>query len=275
MAAPIVFTNDEIILGALIESCDIDTKIQIQIINAVPPPVNINIGGPFVLDEFIQYILAIRPIYIQRAQKELTLPFIVSSLFQIINFAMVNGHIIVVANNITTNTLLIQMSTINIINSIIFDAISKSLPNYTRDIHSLLQSILLEDDIDDNLKWENDSLITILDNIWNKIPNIIIEEEKIRIICNIIYELYIKNIQLRNAIEYENAIRYNAAVANYALIVPNMFPQNINIPQIGPNSLLADYNNWKLQIQRLNPSNAANQFLNEIKNNIDIRSIFS
>ena len=74
---------------------------------------------------------------------------------------------------------------------------------------------------------------------------------------------------MRNAIDTENTNRYNAAIVNYNLITPNMFPPNTVLPQLGPNAVLEDYNNWKNQIYQLNPSNNAIQYLNQIKDPIN------
>lgn len=283
--AAIIFTNDEIILGALIENChmhNVDPKVQFQIINAVINAANnAVVNGAFILNNFIQRILEIRQIFLQRIGRELNLSFIISSLIRvIINSGAINivpnAAAIVGGNNIAADNILIQMETIHILNSSIFDGVVIALPNYSREVHSLLQSILVEEDIhDEDLQWEENSIIHILSIIWGKIPNVISEEDKIRIICNILYELYTKNRKLNTAIENENAARYNAAVANYALILPNMFPPNTVIPQIGPNATLENYNNWKMQLQRLNPSNTAIGYLNEIKNVVEAKSIFN
>lgn len=259
------FTDNDIILGNFLENCDadaIDPKIQIQILNAIlqlPAPAMV----PFTVHTFIQYILDIRLISLRIHQHELTLPFIISSLYRVINN---NRQIIVppIAIDVTIRAIILEMNIINIFNSVMFDAVAIALPNYSREVHSLLQSIFAEDDIN-AIEWNEHFLLNTLLNIWNRMPNIIIMEEKITLICNIIYELYKKNIHIRAIIETENANRFNAAVVNYNLITPNMFPPNTIIPNISPNALLSDYNNWKNRVLQLRPSDIAIQYLNQIK----------
>jgi hypothetical protein len=257
------FTDNDIILGNFLENCNeeknIDPRIQIQILSAIlhlPAPV------PFALNTFIQYILDIRLISLRIHQHELTLPFIVSSLYRVIN----NNRQLIIppAVDATVSAIILEMSILNIFNSVVFAAVAIALPNYSREVHSLLQSMFVEEDID-KIEWNEHFLLNTLLNIWNNIPNIIIMEEKITLICNIIYELYKKNIQMRTIIENENANRFNAAVANYNLITPNMFPPDIIIPHIRPNAILDDYNNWKNRVLQLNLSDIAIQHLNQIK----------
>lgn len=260
-----VFTDNDIILGKFLENCNadnIDPRIQIQILNAIlllPAPVPV----PFTLNTFIRYILDIRLIYLRIHQRELSLSFIISSLYYVINN---NRQLIIppAAIDVTISAIILEMNIVNIFNSVIFDAVVISLPNYPREVHSLLQSIFVEEDID-IIEWNEHFLLNTLINIWNRIPNIIIMEEKITLICNIIYELYKKNIQIRTIIENENTNRFNAAVVNYNLIMPNMFPPATVIPNISPNALLFDYNNWKNRVLQLSPSNIAIQYLNQIK----------
>jgi hypothetical protein len=258
------FTDNEIILGNFLENCNadnIDPRIQIQILSAilqlpVPAPV------PFALNTFIQYILDIRLISLRIHQHELTLPFILSSLYRVINN---NRQLIILsAVDATVSAIILEMSILNIFNSVVFAAVVIALPNYSREVHSLLQSMFIEEDID-KIEWNEHFLLNTLLNIWNKIPDIIIMEEKITLICNIIYELYKKNIQIRTIIENENANRFNAAVINYNLITPNMFPPATVIPHISPNAILSDYNNWKNRVLQLSPSDIAIQHLNQIK----------
>jgi hypothetical protein len=274
------FTDNEIILGNFLENSNannennennIDPKIQIQILNAIlqlPAPAMV----PFTLNTFIQYILDIRLISLRIHQRELTLPFIVSSLHRVINN---NRQIIVppAAIDATIRAIILEMNIVHIFNSVIFDAVAIALPNYPREVHSLLQSIFLENDIN-AIEWNEHFLLNTLLNIWNRIPNIIIMEEKITLICNIIYELYKKNIQIRAIIETENTNRFNAAVVNYNLITPNMFPPNTIIPNINPNALLSDYNNWKNRVSQLRPSNIAIQYLDQIKLSISNDKLF-
>jgi hypothetical protein len=260
-----IFTNSDIILGNFLENCNadnIDPRIQIQIINAILPNI-FNI--PFTLNEFIQYILDIRLISLRIQQRELTLPFIISSLYRVINN---NRQLIIPPAINNLDVIVLEMNIVNIFNAVVFDSVAIALPNHSREIHSLLQSIFLEEDIL-VVEWNEQFLLNTLLNIWNKIPNIIIMEEKIRIICNIIYELYKKNIHIRNIIENENTNRFNTAVINYNLIAPNMFPPETVIPNIRPNATLSDYNNWKNRALQLGPSNIAIQYLNEIKSPIN------
>lgn len=256
------FTDNDIILGNFLENCNIDPKIQIQILNEIlraPAPAGVL---PFALNTFIQYILDIRLISLRIQQHELTLPFIISSLYRVINN---NRQIIMpAAVDVTISAIILEMNIYNIFNSVVFDAVVIALPNYPRGVHSLLQSIFLEEDIY-VIEWTEHFLLNTLLNIWNRIPNIIIMEDKITLICNIIYELYKKNINIRAIIETENTNRFNAAIVNYNLIIPNMFPPNTNIPNIGPNAILSDYNNWKNKVLQLKPSDIAIQYLNQIK----------
>jgi hypothetical protein len=261
------FTDNEIILGNFLENCNtdnIDSKIQIQMVSAILalPAV----APPFALNTLIQYILNIRLISLNIQQRELTLPFIISALYRVIN----NNRQIIIAPAVDAviSAIVLEMDIVNIFNSIVFDAVVIALPNYPRSVHSLLQSIFLEDDID-AIEWNEQFLLNILLNIWDKIPNIIIMEEKITLICNIIYELYKKNIHIRAIIENENTNRFNAAVVNYNLITPNMFPPATIIPHISPNAILVDYNNWKNRVLQLGPSDMAIQHLNRIKPSIN------
>lgn len=259
------FTDNDIILGNFLENCNadnIDPKIQIQILNEIlhlPAPAIV----PFTLNTFIQYILDIRLISLRIHQRELTLPFIISSLYRVINN---NRQIIVppAAIDAAIRAIILEMNIVNIFNSVVFDAMVIALPNYPREVHSLLQSIFVEEDIN-IIEWNEHFLLNTLLNIWNRMPNIILMEEKITLICNIIYELYKKNIHIRAIIETENTNRFNAAVVNYNLIAPNMFPPNTVIPNISPNALLDDYNNWKNRVLQLKPSDIAIQYLNQIK----------
>jgi hypothetical protein len=169
-----------------------------------------------------------------------------------------------IAIDATISAIILEMNIVDIFNSVIFDAVVIALPNYPREVHSLLQSIFAEEDIN-IIEWNEHFLLNTLLNIWNRIPNIIIIEEKINLICNIIYELYKKNIHIRAIIEAENTNRFNAAVVNYNLIIPNMFPPATVIPNINPNALLSDYINWKNRVLKLEPSAIAIQYLNGIK----------
>ena len=129
------FTDNEIILGVLLENCNrdyIDPTIQIRLINSIillqpPAPAPANPQPPalanqqFVLNTFIQSILDIRSVYYRILQRELNLSFIVSALYMSIN----NNRNYIAPPNLVMpfNTIILEMDILTIFNSIIFDGI--------------------------------------------------------------------------------------------------------------------------------------------------------